>query len=273
VTGAGGQVGRALRAHLPGARFAAHADLDVTDGDAVRAAVAGAATVVHLAALTNVDGCERDPDAARRVNADGTSNICAAATEAGARVVYVSTDYVFPGDRDGEWEEDDPPAPLNVYGRTKLLGEEEVGRAPANLVVRTSWVFGDGRNFVRTILAAAGRGAPLRVVADQRGRPTWAGDVARAIAALVGGNAAGIVHVAGDGPACTWADLARAAVAEAGVAAPVEPVTTAEYAASAAAPVAPRPANSTLSLARARRLGVPLGGWRDALRRYVREAA
>ena len=255
VTGAAGQLGRALRPLLPAATFIDVEQLDVTDGEAVRRALDGVDLVVNCAALTDVDGCEREPERAMAVNARGAAHIAVA----GPRVIQISTDYVFDGEADGEYAEDDEPNPRSVYGRSKLEGERAVLEAGPNLVVRTSWLFGDGRNFVRSVVAADRAGRQLRVVADQRGRPTGAEALARAVAFLAGGEAAGILHVAGDGDPCTWAELAELAVGH-----PVEHVTTEEWGAAA-----PRPRNSVLALDRARSLGVPLTDWRLSLRRYV----
>jgi dTDP-4-dehydrorhamnose reductase len=174
-------------------------------------------------------------------------------------VIQLSTDYVFDGSKEGEYVEDDPTNPQSAYGRSKLEGERAVLAAGDNLVVRTSWVFGDGRNFLRSVVAADRAGKALRVVGDQRGRPTWAGDIAQAVAHLAASGEAGVVHVAGAGEPCTWAELAELAVGH-----PVEHVTTEEWGAPA-----PRPRNSVLSLSRARTLGVPLADWRDSVSRYV----
>ena len=255
MTGAGGQVGLALRDHLPGAEFLTRAELDVTDAEAVREALRGADVVVHAAAMTNVDGCELDPEGAMAVNAGGAANVAAA----GVRVIHLSTDYVFSGNEPGEYAEDAPTGPLGAYGRSKLEGERAVLGRPGNLVVRTSWVYGEGRNFIRSILAAEAAGKELRVVDDQRGRPTWAGDVARAVAYLAGREDAGVVHVTGAGEPCTWADLAEIVVGH-----PVERITSEEFGAPA-----PRPRSSVLSLRRARSLGVPLADWRDSVMRYL----
>ena len=262
VTGAGGQVGRALRAVLPDADFRPRSVLDVTDEDAVRAAVAGVRTVVHTAALTNVDACEADPGAAAEVNDRGTRLVAEAAHAQGAKVVYLSTDYVFAGD-DAPYDEDDPTGPLNVYGRTKLAGEGHLD-PDRDLTVRTSWVFGERRNnFVRTILAAAHDGTP-RVVDDQIGRPTGAAMLARSIAEAHRLGLVGRLHVAGDGPPCSRADLADAALERAGLGVRVERIDSASYAAKA-----PRPANSTLGLERARAAGVPLEDWRESLADFL----
>jgi dTDP-4-dehydrorhamnose reductase len=255
VTGAGGQVGRALRAHLPRAVFLDRSTLDVCDPGAVQAAFGPGDVVVHTAAKTDVDGCERDPDAAFAANAQAARSVA----ETGARVIHISTDYVFDGRSHAPYREDDPTGPLSVYGRSKLAGERAVLSRPGNLVVRTSWVYGDGRNFFRAILAAERAGRALRVVDDQRGRPTAAADLARALAYLLSAGVSGVVHVTGDGEPCTWADLAELAVGH-----PVERISTEEFGAPA-----PRPRSSVLALDRARALGVPLADWRDSVRRYL----
>jgi dTDP-4-dehydrorhamnose 3,5-epimerase len=259
-------VGTALRAVLPAASFATHAELDVTDAPAVTEALDGVDVVIHLAAMTNVDRCEEDPERGWSVNEMGTINVCRAAPH--ARVIYFSTDYVFPGDAAGEYSEEDTPCPLNVYGETKLAGERAVLELRDGLVIRTSWVYGDGRNFLRTVLTAARSGVPLRIVADQRGRPTAARSLAAATCHMIALPMTGILHVSDDGDPTTWADLAEVALREAGIDAPVTRVSSAEYGAAAK-----RPANSTLCLARARRLGVPLPGWHEGVRQFAREWA
>jgi dTDP-4-dehydrorhamnose reductase len=264
-------MGLALRPLLPDATFLSRVELDVTDGPGVERAVARHDVVVHLAGLTHVDRCEQRPDEALTVNGKGTAYVVDGARAHGSRVLFVSTDYVFDGTKDGEYTEDDFPNPINQYGRSKLEGERHVLSDERNLVVRSSWVFGRGRNFVATVLSAARAGRRLRVVADQRGRPTAAHDLARALAELVSTDAAGIVHVAGDGPPCTWADLAEAGLRAAGIEAEIERVDTATYERGAGKAVAPRPKNSVLSIEKARRLGLPLGDWPNSLRRYVKE--
>jgi dTDP-4-dehydrorhamnose reductase len=272
VTGAGGQVGRALKLLLPEATYLTHDALDVVDEASVASALADATSVIHLAAMTNVDGCESDPERAHAINAHGTRNVAAAARESGGRVIYVSTDYVFDGEKDKEYETDDEPNPINEYGRSKREGEKSVVSHPGNLVVRTSSVFGDGKNFVKTIIAAARAGRDLRVVDDQISRPTAAVDVARALVHLVNGSTHGIVHVAGAGPACSWAELAERALRTAGLDTPVGHVDSNTYAAAAGRVIAPRPANSVLSLTTAQNLGVPLADWRASLKSYVEES-
>ncbi len=145
-----------------------------------------------------------------------------------------------------------------------------MAQRPENLIVRSSWIFGDGKNFVRTVLTAARSGRRLQVVDDQRGRPTAADDLALALVRAVERGISGIFHVSGDGPPCTWADLAEHAIAIAGMDAAVERVDTASYRNSSSRPVAPRPANSVLSIEKGRSQGIPLGDWRSSLETYVR---
>lgn len=267
ITGAGGQVGTALKHTAPGAKAFSHHDLDVTDARAVAEAAAGIDVIVHLAALTNVDGCEAEPDTAHRVNVGGTKNVVAAAREHGARVVFLSTDYVFSGE-DAPYSEDGDPGPVNVYGETKLAGERLLD-TERDLIVRASWIFGAGRNFVTTILRAATSG-PVRVVDDQIGRPTSADALALALVDLIDRGVSGCVHVAGDGAPCSWADLAETAIAGSGLEAKVQRVSTEQYRSDADGTIARRPPNGTLGLDKARALGIPLVDWRTSLTAYLK---
>ena len=271
VTGAGGQVGRALQHDWRGPTYFEHSELDVTDAGSLRSAIRGARLVIHLAAFTNVDGCEEQPEMAHQVNAEGSRLISEAARSYGARVIFISTDYVFDGRSRDEYAEDDTCSPLNVYGRSKLEAERHVQRDADNLTIRTSWVFGDGKNFIKSILRAAENGVPLRVVCDQRGRPTYARDLAAAIRTAAERDLSGIVHVCGDGDPCTWAELARVSLAARGSSARVEPITSEDYKNQATKTVAARPANSVLSLNKARALGIPLRPWRRSVEDYVTE--
>ena len=274
VTGADGQVGRALRSHLPEARYMGHEQLDVRDRNAVDSALRDTDVVVHLAAMTNVDGCETDPELARSINDVGTRNIAVSAAEHGVRIVYLSTDYVFDGTKTGEYIESDDPAPVNVYGSTKLAGERHVAAQPDNLIVRTSWVFGDGSNFVRKIVSLARERSEIAVVDDQVGRPTAAADLSRALAALIEVGASGVVHAAGAGGHATWADLAEMTVALTGAPAMIRRVTSEEYEAMATRPPAPRPLNSVLSLRLlSDRWSIVMPGWEQSLQAYLGAAA
>ncbi|MEA2704928.1 MAG: dTDP-4-dehydrorhamnose reductase, partial [Actinomycetota bacterium] len=208
VTGAGGQLGRELvdAFDAPHREVVAcdRALLDVSDRDQCLQVVGAVApdVVVHAAAWTDVDGCQTDPDKAWRVNALGTRHVAEAARLAGARVCYVSTDYVFDGASSQPYTEWDTPNPLSVYGRSKLGGEAAL--APDHLVVRTSWVCGrHGRNFVKTVLTRAAAGQQLSVVDDQHGCPTFAEDLAGAVRDLVVSRRCGLFHVTNQGPT-TW---------------------------------------------------------------------
>ena len=258
VTGAGGQVGTELLAAFPGHEVVGvtHAHLDVGDREAVLEAVAATApeAVVHAAAWTAVDACEADPDRALRVNALGSRHVAEAAHRAGARVCYVSTDYVFDGTKAEPYDEWDPPAPRSVYGRSKLGGEHAVG--VDDTIVRTSWVCGRyGPNMVATVLRLAATPGPLRFVDDQWGHPTFADDLAAMIARLVLERRPGRFHVTNQG-AVSWFEFARAVLAAAGDdPSRVEPIATIDL--DPPRP-APRPANSVLDNAALRLSGIPL---------------
>jgi dTDP-4-dehydrorhamnose reductase len=227
--------------------------------------------VVNAAALTQVDRCEREPAAAARDNAQLPAALAEACAQRGIRLVHVSTDYVFAGDSQRAYREHDEPRPLNVYGRSKLEGERRVlAAAPDALIVRTSWLFGRGRNFIAAILAQAedrraGRASgPLRVVDDQHGRPTYARELADAIVYLVERAASGLYHVANRGVASWW-ELARASLDAAGYAAlTIERIRTDELKLAA-----PRPLHAVLDCAKAEAFGVKMSDWRDAVRSYL----
>jgi dTDP-4-dehydrorhamnose reductase len=274
LTGARGQLGRELEAVFsPAGDEVASADqatFDLADRDAVLQAVGAVApdAIVHAGAWTDVDGCEREPDRAYAVNALGTRNVAEAARACGARVCYVSTDYVFDGRADRPYHEWDATNPLSVYGRSKLAGESVLG--PADTVVRTSWVCGrHGRNFVRTILSRAVEGEALTVVDDQHGCPTFADDLAGMIRRLVVARRPGTFHVTNQG-ATTWYRFARDVVAAAGLdPGLVQPTTTAEMQPPRPAP---RPAFSVLDNAALRLSGVPLlPEYHEPLERLVKE--
>jgi dTDP-4-dehydrorhamnose reductase len=276
VTGGAGQLGTELVGCFPGHEVLAPArdSLDVADRDSVLQCLTTARpdAVVHAAAWTDVDGCERDPDRALLVNALGTRHVAEGARIVGARVVYLSTDYVFPGDGDRPYTEWDEPGPLSAYGRSKLGGERELD--PGSTVVRTSWVCGrTGRNFVKSILAAAADPPPggLAVVDDQHGCPTFAADLAPAVARLVVARLPGTFHVTNQGRT-TWFGFARDIVAAAGLdPGMVRPIATAEL--DPPRP-APRPAWSVLDNAALRLSGQPLlPDHRASLQRLVAELA
>jgi dTDP-4-dehydrorhamnose reductase len=257
VTGAGGQVGREL-IELLGPRGVgyAHAQLDITDGDAVRAAVEAASpdAVIHAAAWTAVDQAESEPDRAFLVNQTGTEHVAEAARAVGARLWYVSTDYVFDGTKDSPYVETDATNPQTVYGRSKLAGEAAAG--PDAIVARTSWVSGrHGGNMVKTILRIAAQQEQLTFVDDQRGHPTFAEDLARKLVELVDGDHRGTFHVTNQG-AVTWYEFARSVLAASGQDPDrVRPVSSADL--DPPRPAA-RPANSVLENAALASAGLEL---------------
>jgi dTDP-4-dehydrorhamnose reductase len=272
VTGAGGQLGKALRGIVPSSVFLDRAELDVTDQVAVQRAIEEARprVVIHAAAYTSVDAAEEDPAGAEAINIAGTQNIVSASESIDSLVVYPSTDYVFDGTK-SLYREEDETRPLSVYGRTKLEGERIVQKSARHLVARTSWVFGDGHNFLRSILKAATAATEVKVVDDQRGLPTYAPDLARGILSLVDHDASGLFHLAGAGEPCTWADLAQFALEIAGLPTEVIRVSTEEYASIRGGRIAPRPPNSVLDCTKAASVSVTLRPWRQAVAQYVEE--
>ena len=279
VTGSQGQLGRALVSALTRRGESVlgldHAALDISDPEAVKARFEAFGeppeTVFNAAAFTHVDRCERETETAHRINGVAPGLLAEACRAVGARLVHVSTDYVFAGDASRPYTETDPPDPRSAYGRSKLEGEGRVlAASDAFLVARTSWIFGHGRNFLVAILeqARARRSGeaegPLRVVDDQKGRPTWAVDLAEALLALALHGARGLYHVANQGVASWW-DLARACLDESGFEdLAVERIATAELDLPA-----PRPAWSVLDCGRAEGLGVRPRHWREALAAYL----
>jgi dTDP-4-dehydrorhamnose reductase len=274
ITGGGGMLARDLRAALAerGNEFQVvaptRAQLDVTNAEHVRGVMASfrPAVVFHCAAFTKVDLCETDP-AAQAVNADAVASVAAACGKAGAKLVHVSTDFVFDGKKGTPYVEEDAAAPLSAYGRTKREGEEHALAAPGALVVRASWLFGShGPNFVEAMLkqAEAGRNE-VRVVEDQVGRPTATTDLSRALVTLADANASGIVHYANRGEV-SWNAFAREIYRLAGYPdVRVLPIASAELARPAI-----RPAYSVLSTEKYERItgGTPRD-FREPLREYL----
>lgn len=273
VTGGNGQVGRAFAALLPDAVILDRSELDIVETGAVQRVFneVRPEVVYNAAAYTAVDKAEVEQEQARLINVDAVVNLARAARQHDALLVQFSSDYVFRGDA-GPYTETDRTFPLSEYGRSKLQSEI-AARASGNryLIVRTSWVYGDGHNFVKSIVAAAAKHPELTVVDDQRGRPTYAPDLAEGTAALVAAGCTGVYNLSGGGEAVTWAGFAEAAIEAAGLPARVRPVTTAQYYAGREGPIAPRPANSELDCAKAAEAGVSLRPWRSAVAEYVKE--
>jgi dTDP-4-dehydrorhamnose reductase len=274
ITGAGGQVGRELVDAFDGHDVVGvdHHQLDVAERDAVLGAVTSLApdVIVNSAAWTAVDANEADHDRAWAVNAMAVRHLADGARRVGASVCHLSTDYVFDGSKKTPYVEWDPPNPVSMYGRSKLGGELELG--PTDTIVRTSWVCGyHGANLVKTILRLAGEHDTLSFVADQRGHPTFADDLAAVVRQLVVERRPGLFHVTNQG-AVSWYEFAREVLAAAGLDAErVQPIATADL--DPPRP-APRPANSVLDNAALRLSGVPLAAdFREPLGRLVARLA
>jgi dTDP-4-dehydrorhamnose reductase len=239
-------------------------ELDITDAAATASLVmgSGASVVVNCAAYTAVDDAETHPDIAFRVNRDGARNVAEGAARAKAAVVYLSTDYVFDGTKNGAYLESDAPNPLSVYGESKLAGELVVQRTLAeHFVVRTAWLFGlHGKSFPRTVLRMARSGQSLRVIDDQMGCPTYTEHLCAAIARIIERPLYGTYHAAGSGR-CTWYQLAREVLRAVGHETEVTPIPTADY------PLpAPRPRNSVLDTSKlAQCYGIRLPHWTEGV--------
>lgn len=279
VLGSQGQLGRDLIPRLPGDVVSVpRAGGDLARPDTLRATIAELkpAVVVNCAAYNFVDKAETEPDAAFKVNADGVRHLADACRDIGARLVHVSTDYVF-GLDEGRTEplgEDAPPGPVSAYGLSKLTGEYWVRmRCPRHLVVRTCGLYGvwgsggKGGNFVETMLRVAGEGKPLKVVGDQHCTPTSTADLADAIVQLIANRVTGVVHVTNAG-ATTWHEFAAEIFRLAGVTADLTAISSAEFGAPAR-----RPGYSVLACHRLNDAGIRMRPWQEALAAYLHERA
>ncbi len=273
VTGASGQVGQEL-VHIDNAQIQivgfGRDQLDITDLARCREILVEVKpdTIIHTAAYTAVDKAEEEPEEAYRVNAIGTRNLAVVAEEIGAKLLFVSTDYVFDGTGKAPYEESAETKPQSVYGKTKRAGEEFVLELSSHyFIVRTSWVYGRyGNNFVNTMLKLATERDSITVVADQIGSPTYARDLAAFLIELVQTEKYGIYHVSNTG-SCSWYTFAQAIFAESGIKVRVEPCTTAEFRRPA-----PRPAYSVMDQSAIHRNGLTgLRPWRVALREFLGE--
>ena len=250
--------------------------LDITDLKAVSRIIERTApdTIIHCTAWTNVDGAEDESKQALvyALNAEGSKNIELAAKTVDAKMVYISTDYVFDGQGTRPWKPDDTNyAPLNVYGASKLAGEKAVSSILNKFfIVRIAWVFGlNGKNFIKTMINVGKTHDSVRVVDDQIGTPTYTLDLARLLVDMVESEKYGYYHATNEGGYISWADLAEEAYRMANMSVKVNRVTTAEYGASIAA----RPFNSRLDKSKLVEAGfTPLPHWKDAVARYIKEA-
>lgn len=272
VTGAGGQLGYDVCKVLE-ARGIDHLGVDIRDFDITDAGVTreriqeyAPGAVIHCSAYTAVDRAEDEPEKCRAINAGGTRNIAEVCRDIGAKMLYISTDYVFPGIGERFYEPEDPTGPLSVYGRTKLEGEQAVQElVERHFIVRTSWVFGkNGNNFVKTMLRLAETKREVSVVCDQIGSPTYTADLAPLLCDMVATERYGVYHATNEG-VCSWAEFAREVFRVAGVDVGVRAIPTEEYPTRAV-----RPLNSRLGKGKLETEGFGrLPGWREALERYL----
>lgn len=277
ITGAGGLLGRALARKLSASGWRVvprgHAELDITSEEDVRKGIAQARpdVVINCAATTDVDRCEREPSWAFAVNVSGPGLLARACREADADLVHVSTDYVFDGDKEGFYTQEDEPSPRGVYAASKLEGERAVAREAARFyIIRSSWIFGaGGKNFGSRVVEYARAGAKLKGVVDQVSIPTYAPDLAARIEEVLEIGAHGLFHVTNTGPA-TWYEFARLALDLSGFGeVELEPVKRADLGQDA-----PRPHNTAMRCLVSEKLGLPpLRHWREALADFVREIA
>lgn len=265
ITGAAGQLGRALVSALSPHELTpfSHGELDIADADAVRTAIERVkpAVVINPAAWTDTAGCERDPARAMAINGEAPGVIARACAENGAAMLHVSTNEVFDGEKGAPYDEDDPPNPVNAYGRSKLAGEQAVASVlPAHYIVRTSWLYGPGRvSFPEKVLERARADGTLRGVTDEIASPTWTLDLAAAISRLLGTRAFGVYHLANEGQ-CSRKEWAEEVVRLAGLDVPVAPAVQADFNLPFRKPVLSALANN-----RGAALGIRLRHWRDAL--------
>jgi dTDP-4-dehydrorhamnose reductase len=273
IIGANGQLGKALQAEYPGAQMVDSTALDISNSDAVAGFNwAGIKYVLNAAAYTNVDGAESPEGriAAWQVNAVGARNLAEAAIKHDLTLVHVSTDYVFDGSQYPHTE-DEPFSPLGVYGQSKAAGDVAVSLAPKHYILRTSWVVGEGKNFVHTMVGLGLKGIAPTVVSDQIGRLTFTSELVRAIDHLVSDLAPyGTYNVSNGGGAASWADITREIFKLGAFNLPVTDTTTEQYFASKSG-VAPRPLQSMLDLAKLEATKFEPRNWLDDLKVYVKK--
>jgi len=268
VIGANGMLGRDMMALIGAAARGVDIDeIDITSLESTERVIRTLKpeTVINCAAYTDVDGCETNVETAMQVNGEGVAHLALATREIGARLVHVSTDYVFDGSKGTPYVEDDAPCPLGVYGESKLAGELNAGFNPDHLIVRTQWLFGlHGKNFVETMLRLASEKDEIAVVDAQVGSPTWTVDLAQAVLALLKSGHRGIYHAANAG-FCSWNGFAQAIFEEAGLPVKVHGMTTDELNRPAR-----RPLYSTLDCSKLEQdSGFRLQPWRSALKTYL----
>lgn len=271
IVGANGQLGTALRAQYPGAKSADIDQMDITNAASVSGYDwSGIKVILNAAAYTNVDGAESDEGrvAAWNVNVSAVANLARVALEHDMTLVHISTDYVFDGTKSPHTETE-LFSPLSVYGQTKAAADAVVSVLPKHYVLRTSWVIGEGKNFVRTMLSLGEKGVNPAVVSDQVGRLTFTTELVRAIDHLLSSHAAyGTYNVSNDGTAASWAEITRKIFELAGYQNTVTDTTTAEYFAGKEG-IAPRPLQSELDLSKLHATGFESRDWQEDLKDYI----
>lgn len=278
VTGANGQLGSELRktgfSALDEVFYTDVAELDITDYAAVEKFVKDKEidTIINCAAYTAVDKAEEEPQLAAKINTEAVANLARAAAKEGCLLIHISTDYVFDGTGTKPYSEKDKPCPVSVYGKTKLAGEEAILKSHCfHIIIRTAWLYSSfGNNFVKTILRLASERPEINVVSDQVGSPTYAGDLAAAIVAIMDNEERieheGIYHYSNEG-VCSWYDFAAEIVRLSGKECRVKPVTTAEYPTKTQ-----RPAYSVLDKSKIKKtFGIEIPAWKDALAKMMNE--
>lgn len=279
ITGANGMLAKSVRKRLEKGNeliCTDVADLDITDEKAVLEYVKNVKPeyIINCAAYTAVDKAETAGEIVEKINADGPKNLAKAAKENDSILVHISTDYVFGGDLDisKEYKEDDPKKPVTAYGITKLHGEEYIEQnTDKYYIFRTAWLYGDGNNFVRTMLKLGETKDELNVVSDQHGSPTYAEDLANFIGQAIEKKIPyGIYHATNEG-FTTWYDFTKAIFEYAGIICQVNPVTTEKYIEMMKITQAKRPKNSQMSKEKLKAQGIEVPEWEDGLKRYLKE--
>ena len=277
ITGANGMLANSVRTKLSNYELILTdvSDLDITDKEAVIKFVEDNKPeyIINCAAYTAVDKAETAGPIVEKINAEGPKNLAIAAKNVGAKLVHISTDYVFGGNLQIEqsYSEDDPKSPVTEYGRTKLLGEESIKEnTDEYYIFRTAWLYGEGNNFVRTMLKLGSTKDELNVVSDQHGSPTYAEDLAEIIKQAIEKKIPyGVYHATNEG-FTTWYDFTKAIFEKANITCKVNPVTTEEYIKMMNVVQAKRPENSQLSKAKLNSVGIEIPNWEDALDRYLK---
>lgn len=272
IVGANGQLGTALRAKYPNAKSADISELDITDVKSVENFDwSDIEIIINAAAYTNVDGAETPEgrESSWKVNASAVANLARKAIQQDMTLVHISSDYVFDGIKTPHLE-DEPFTPLGVYGQSKAAGDIVVSLTPKHYILRTTWVIGEGKNFVRTMIGLAQKGISPTVVSDQVGRLTFTSELVRIADHLLSSNAPfGVYNATNDGPVASWADITRQIFELSGHGdLSVKDITTDEYFAGKDN-VSPRPLNSDMSLEKLHATGFISNNWQDDLRNYV----